>query len=328
MAVDPTILQRFLDSQLGDFGGHLEIDTGLWAVFSVASADASANALAQSLIDSAPFPSEIGPSSDDQWTLYYVTTEHRLAAVHWLEDLVALCAGAIRPNAPEHLALLEEVLYSSTTPHRPARQLGELHDCGALTAGLARTPLHVRALLDRLHAREPLYFAAFETLLTHHLVDLAVLHRQLIAEDVALKNEIVHAGLSRDPFLQSRQDATTRIRDLLLRFGVLNTATHQKNTAITNPYAVVLDVARTDDEIAATINGEATQLSKAQFLAAIRSIRLAIYQGETFTSGTSAAPWMHNEIAISCRFIRQRLAGNPDLSTLDALYMLERSIEA
>lgn len=327
METNPAILQRFLDSQLGDFGGNLEIDTGLWAVFSVPSADSIANTLAQSLIDSAPFPSEFGPSSDDQWTLFYVTTEHRLAAVHWLEDLVALCAGAIRPAAPEHLALLDELL-ESTTPHRPARQLGDLHDYGALTAGLARTPLRVRSLLDRLHAREPLYFAAFEALLTHHLIDLAVLHRQLIPEDVALKNEIVRAGLSRDPFLQSRQDATTRIRDLLLRFGVLDSTTHQKNAAITNPYAAFLDVVRAEDHIVATINGEPTPIPLDQFVAAIRSIRLAIYQGETFTSGTSAAPWMHQEIATPCRFIRQRLAGHPALSTLDALYMLERSVDA
>ncbi|MBC7369487.1 MAG: hypothetical protein H7343_22185 [Undibacterium sp.] len=326
MVAVPETLHRFLAPQIRDFGAQVEIDAGLWAVFVVASADAAPNTLAHSLIDSAPFPYKSGPSSDDQWTLYYVTTEHRLAAVHWLDDLVALCAGAIRPAAPEHLALIAELL-ESTTPHRPARQLGDLHDCGAVTAGIARTPLRVRALLDRLHAREPLYFAAFETLLTHHLIDLAVLHRQLIPEDVALKNEIVRAGLSRDPFLQSRQDATTRIRDLLLRFGVLNATTHQKNTAITNPYAAFLDVARADDHIPATINGELSPIPVSQFIAAIRSIRLAIYQGETFTSGTSAAPWIHQEIAAPCRFIRQRLAGNPALSTLDALYMLERSVE-
>lgn len=326
MPPNPDTLQRFLSTQLHEFGGHVEIADGLWALFSVAIADPDSDALAREILAGAPFPYDSGSSADDWWQIYYVETAHREAAIAWLADLGKIAAGEIRPVAP-HLAALIADLLASATPHRAARELGELHLRGEITAGLIRRPDDVRALLDRLHVREPLYFSAFQSLLAHHLIDMRVLHRQLIPEDVALKNEIVKAGLSRDPFLQSRQDATTEIRNLLMRFRVINPLDQQKNTAITNPYAAYLDISHEGDQIVAPIDGIAVHLPALHFLKAIRLLRRALYRGENLAHIDTAVPWMNDEIAYAFRFIKQRLDTRRDLTPLDALYMLEQCAE-
>ena len=323
MPPNPDTLQRFLSTQLHEFGGQVEIADGLWAIFSVAIADPDSDALAREILADAPFPYDSGTSADDWWQIYYVATAHQAAAIAWLDDIGKIAAGEIRA-VPPHLAALIADLLASATPHRAARELGDLHTRGEITAGLIRRPADIRALLDRLHVREPLFFSAFQSLLTHHLIDMRVLHRQLIPEDVALKNEIVKAGLSRDPFLQSRQDATTGIRNFLMRFRVINPLDQQKNTAITNPYAAFLDVAHEGDLIVAPIDGIAVHLPAPHFLKAIRMLRRALYRGESLAQIDTAVPWMNDEIAYAFRFIKQRLESRRDLTPLDALYMLEQ----
>ena len=325
MEFDDPILKDFLEPQIRDYSAHVEIDEGLWTVFAVPAHDALANAIARSLLREAKFAHDSGLSADDQWTLYYVTTINRWEAVHWLDDLTKILAGAIRPISPAQQALVGEVV-ASDKPHRAAQQLGELHARGDLCAGLIRDPAVVRSLLDRLHSREPLFFAAFQTLLAHHLIDLVVLLRQLIPEDVELKNEIVKAGLSRDPFLQSRQDAAAEIRNALLRFQLINPMDQQKNTAITNPYAVHLEVVSVGDQLTVPIDGTAVTVTRQNYLNAIHVIRRNLYRGEAFSSFDTQAPWITKDNAHAFRFIKQRVGEHGDLAVLDALYMLERAV--
>ncbi len=327
MEFDDPIIQAFLEPQIREHGCKVEIDSGLWLLFAVRASDALDNALARSLLDHVPFAHHSGASEDDQWTVYYVDTANREAALHWLEDLTAVLAGDVRPAAPAHRALANGII-AADKPHRVAQQLSELHTRGEITAGLFRDPTLVRSLLDRLHQREPLFFSAFLTLLTHHLVDLVVLLAQLIPEDVALKNEIVTAGLSRDPFLQSRQDAAAEIRNALLRFQLINPIDQQKNTAITNPYAVYLDVICHGDEISAPIDGTVVTVPRKNFLAAIHAIRRNLYRGEPFGSFDTQVPWMTEEIAHPFRFIKQCVEQHRELTPIDTLYMLERAVDA
>ncbi|CAM9324134.1 unnamed protein product [Phaeothamnion confervicola] len=321
---DPTLL-RFLGPQLRDHGAQTELDAGLWTLFAIPAADTEAHAIAHALLATATFAHDSGLTEDDRWMLHYVDTANRPAARAWLDDTSKLLAGEIRPPAPAHRALAAELI-TSPKPHRLAQDLAALHTRGELGAGLFRKPADVRALLDRLHQCEPLFFAAFLTLLTNHLVDMLVLHRQLLPEDIALKNEIVRGGLSRDPFLQSRQDAAGEIRNFLLLFQLINPIDQQKNTTIANPYAVHLEVVVAGDEVTAPIDGIAVALTRENFLAALRSIRRNLYRGEEFRSFDTQAPWMNEQIAYPFRFIKQRIESRPDLSTMDALYLLERAV--
>ncbi|MEI6862019.1 MAG: hypothetical protein WCL04_07180 [Verrucomicrobiota bacterium] len=325
MPPNPQAALRFLGPQLRDHGGKAEVAPGCWLLFAVEVADTPGNEVARALLAEAGFPHHAGSSDDDGWVLYYVDEVHRPLAVHWLDDCARIAAGEIRPVAPAQQALIHEII-ASDKPHRAAKQLADLHEQGKICAGLIRDAGDARALLDRLHAREPLFFAAFQTLLTHLLFDLVVLHRQLIAEDVELKNEIVKAGLSRDPFLQSRQDATVVVRNELLRFRMINPLDQQKNTSITNPYAVYLEIVREGDTITAPIAGLNVTLPREDFLDAVRSIRRNVYQGVPFASFDTQAPWMNERIAHSFRFIKQRLDSHPELTTLDGLYMIERAV--
>jgi hypothetical protein len=327
MEFDDDILKAFLEPQLRDHGGKQEIDAGLWLVFAVPARDALDNAIARSLLAAAAFPHHSGASEDDQWTVYYVDTAHRAAALHWLDDLTAILAGAIRPPSPAQRAWIDEVV-TSDAPHRTAQQLAAAHTRGEIGAGAIRDPVVVRSLLDRLHQREPLFFAAFLTLLTQHLIDLVVLLRQLIPEDVALKNEIVMGGLSRDPFLQSRQNAAAEIRNLLLRFQIISPIDQQKNTAITNPYAVFLEVVANGEQISAPIDGTIVTVPRKHFLAAVRTTRRNLYRGEDFSTFDTQAPWMTPDIAYAFRFLKQRVDAHRELTPLDTLILLERAVEA
>jgi len=325
MDADPAAQLRFLEVQHRDFGGNVEIDTGLWALFAIPSVDQSNLALAKDLLTDAPFAYDEGTSEDDGHVLYYVNESNRPAAVHWLDDLVKMHAGKIRPVTAEQQALIDAVL-TSDKPHRAARELADLHERGEIAAGIVYDPPTVRHLMDRLHAREPLFYTALQTLLSHHLVDMLTLFRQLIGEDIALANEIVKSGLSRDPFLQSRQDSMGEIRNCLIAFRIINPMDQLKNNGITNPYTAYMELAVTGDEIIAPIDGIKVTLQRADFLNAIHSIRGNLYQGHSFASFDTQSPWITPEIAHLFRFIRQRLAARPDLKPLDALYMLERAV--
>ena len=323
-SVAPEILIKFIGPQQRDFGANHEIAEGLWAVFALPVGDAEAKALARELLADAPFPHETGTTEDDSHELYYVTTAHRHAATHWLENLVKTAVGEVRPVSPEQQHLIDQVL-ASETPHRSARQLAEAHEAGTVTAGLIRRTETVRALLDRLHGREPLFYGALQMLLNHHLVDMLVLFRQLIGEDVGLLNEIVKGGLSRDPFLQTRQDATSEIRNHLIRFRIINPMDQMKNTGLGNPYAAFMEIAVSNGQIIAPVDGIKSDLARSDFIHAIHSIRRKLYQGESFSAFGTQSPWMTERIALPFKFIRQKLEARSDLSPLDALYMLERS---
>ena len=326
MDFDDQTLKDFLEPQIRDYGGNAKLEGELWALFAVSAHDALANGLARFLLTDVKFAHDSALSDDDQWKLYYVDTANRWAAVHWLDHLTKTLEGAIRPIAPANRELMDEVI-NSDKPHRAAHQLAELHTRGEISAGIFRESTAVRSLLDRLHSREPLFFSAFQTLLTHHLVDLVVLLKQMIPEDVALKNEIVKAGLSRDPFLQARQDAAAEIRNLLLRFQLINPIDQQKNIAITNPYAVYLDVIKDGDQITVPIAGSPITQPTQDFLRAIHVVRRNIYRGEQFSKFDTQAPWMSREIAYPFRFIKQQTDIHRELTTMDALYMLERAVE-
>lgn len=320
-------LPDFLEAQRRDYGGKIEVAAGLWAVLAVRASDAAANRLARDLLARADFPHAEGLTEDDQLNLYYVEENHRPAAMHWLDDQLALALGEIRPVAPEHQRLKEEIR-SSERPHRAARALAEAHEQGLVTAGIIRDATTVRALLDRLHAREPLLFSALQTLFEHHLIDLVVLLRQLINEDVALCNEIVKSGLSADPFLQSRQDATAAIRNALLRFHVINPLEQHKNVSITNPYAAFLGLAVEGDRVLLSVDAIKTAVTRDRFVDAIHAVRRRLYAGEPFDSIDTQAPWMTETIAHPFRFIRQQVTSRSEFAPLDTLYMLERAVDA
>lgn len=319
-------LPEFLLAQRRDHGGREEVAPGLWILFAVPAADEAANALARSLLAGVSFAPQEGSSEDDAWNLFCVDTANRGVALFWLEDLDALATGKIRALTPAQQQLIEE-LGTSKMPHRVAQQLVEQHTRGELSAGAVRTPAAVRGLLDRMHQMEPLFFAALQQLLTNHLVDMVVLLQQLIPEDVHLKNDIVKGGLSRDPFLQSRQDAAADIRNVFIQFHVINPLDQQKNIAIANPYAAYLEIMRDGEQVTLPIDGTNVTLSHATLIKAIHAVRRNLYRGGKFESFDTQVPWMTPEIAYPFRFIKQLLATHRNLAPMDGLYMLERAVD-
>jgi hypothetical protein len=326
MNVESSNLAIFLERQLRDFGGNVEIAPGLWALFGVETGDTEANELARSLLTDVSFAYDSGSAEDDRWVLYYVDSANRPDAIHWLDDRHKQMTGEVRPPSLALRRLIDEIA-ESPMPHRVAQKLVEEHVAGGLSAGSFRSPKVVRALLDRLHVREPLFYSAFHQLLRHHLVDMVVLLQQLIAEDVGLLNESIKGAVSRDPFMQTRQDAAAEIRRILIEFCVINSLDQQKATAIANPYAAYMDVMRKGDEILLPLDGKTLATTPETLIDAVRSTRRPIYRGEQFAQFDTHVPWMREEIALPFRFIKQRLEIHRDLSPLDGLYMLERAAE-
>lgn len=326
MSIDDERLLAFLGPQLRDFGGKVEIDPDLWLLFAVETANEESNTLARWLLDGALFENDSGPSEDNRWILYYVNTADRETAVHWLEALTKVASGQIRPTSPAQRSLIRE-LGSSGMPHRVAQKLAEQHARGDLSAGSVQEPDAIRSLLDRLHSREPLFFSALQTLLNHHLIDLIVLVQQLIAENLSLADEFGRGTRSRDPFLNIGQLAAEDIRDVLIRFQIINPFDHGSNIIITNPYAAYMEIIRKDGQIIAPIDGNTIALPRQGFVDAIRSSRRNLYRDSAFSNFDPQAPWMRGEVAYSFRFIKQRLESRRDLSAMDGLYMLERAVE-
>jgi len=325
MEIDSRTLLNFLRNQSREYGGRFEIDPGFWALFIVENTDPMSLELARSVLAAASFPYEAGQSDDDAHTIYYVASEYRPTAIHWLDDLLKTTAGEIRPLSPEQRKLVHE-LSQSEKPHQVAQQLATLHREGKVHAGLIRAPTDIRRLFDRLHQREPLFFSAISILLKHHLIDMIVLFEKLISEDLNLQNEIVKSGLSRDPFLQTRQDATAEIRNALIKFFIISPMDQLKNTGITNPYAAHLEVSYTHEHIKASIDGINQVIKRAAYLEAIHSIRAKLYRGESFENFDTQSPWMTPRIALPFRYIREKLQKRSDLQPLDVLYMLERAV--
>jgi hypothetical protein len=317
-------LLEFLDEQLKDYGGKAEFDPGLWVLFVVPADDTRANQLALTALSGAGFGHQSGVTEDDLWMFYYVDSAHRAAAMYWLQDLRAKLAGEVRPVSPEQKALFKD-LRESKMPHRIAQLLVEMHARGEISAGAIDDPVMVRSLLDRLHIQEPLYFAAFHLLLTHHLIDLVVLLRKLEVEDIELENDIVKGALSRDPFLQSRQDAATEIRKAMIHFFLINPLDQEKNHTITNPYSAYMGVTREGDELVAQIDGIHGKVPLASFQHALRTTRKNLTSGSKVSNFNTQVPWMTEEIAPAFRFIKQRLEYRRNLSPIDGLYMLGRA---
>lgn len=325
--LDTPGLAAFVERQLHGWGGKPEVGAGVWALFGVEAADAEGNALAREMLAGAPFVHDAGNTEDDRWTLYHVDSANRPAAMHWLEDLHRQLTGEARLPSPEQRKLSKE-LVESPLPHRLAQTLCGQHARGELAAGSVREPAVARGLLDRLHMREPLFYAAFHHLLRHHLIDMLILLQQIIPEDVVLLNEALSGSISRDPFLQSRQTAAAEIRQLLIEFCVINSLDQQKNTAILNPYAAYMEIVLRDDELVLPLDGMNVPTARQNFVQAIHSIRRNLYLGGEFERFDTQAPWMSADIAHSFRFIKRRLETHRDLTPLDGLYMLERAVEA
>jgi hypothetical protein len=325
MISDDKKVRDFLCRQRQEYGTSVEVESGLWILFAVPAADLAENEIVRALLAEVPFAHDSELTEDDQWRLYYVDTANRPAAAFWIEDQAKALAGEIRPASPAVRTLCEELI-NSPRPHRAAHALVESHGRGEVGAGVLREAPVVRALLDRLHAHEPLFFSAFELLLLNHLIDMIVLLQQIIPEDVALQNEVFSGALSRDPFLQTRQKAAGEIRGFLVRFHVINALDQAKSTAITNPYAAYLDIARSGEQVSALVDGVTLTLPCSSLIAGIHGVRRTLYRGEQFSRIDTQAPWMDEEIARAFRFIRQRLDLRRELSPLDGLYMLERSV--
>ena len=326
MEPDDDILKEFLEAQARDHGCKEEIDQGLWLLFAISADDSQSLAMARHILESAPFAHKSGESEDDEWMLYYVDTDNKPVAVHWLEDRVRVLEGQYRLASPAQKALLPEML-ESKMPHRIAQQLADLHFTNELSAGMIDDPTLVRGLLDRLHQREPLFFAAFRTLLLGNLFDLEVLFDEILAEDIQLENEIVKASLSKDPFLQARQNTAVEIRSALIRFHVINPLDQQKSTMIANRYNLCMEIERKGDLVTAIIDGRPVEMTVADFLTSIRSVRKNLYRGGEFSSFNTQAPWMTEAMAYPFRCIKQRISSRTELSPMDGLYMLERALE-
>jgi hypothetical protein len=327
MALTDDNILHFLAPQVRDFGGQTEIEGGFRPIFVVAAADTNGNEVARELLAGVDFPHEVGESADDRWMLYCVTGEHLAAAVFWLDDLARFVSGEVRPVHAHYQALIDEAC-ASAAPHRAARILAECHGRGEVGAGLIRRPETVRSFLDRLHQVEPLFFSAFHTLLTHHLFDLVVFRRRLIAEDLSLTKEMMGGGRPQDQFLQIRQDAAREIHGSLLRFEVIKANVPLKHGVLANPYADYLRLSAEGVLVAVQMDGVLVNLSRARYLRAIRMIRRRLYDGEEFSTFNTQEPWVSGEIAASVRFIRQRIESRSELSPMDSLYMLERAVES
>lgn len=323
--LDFDVVGEFLTPQLRDFGGKVEIAADAWGLFGVEVADKQGNQLAATLLSGADFSFQSGTSDDDRWTLYYVSEAERATAVAWLENWMRRLSGEIRAATPAQITVLAE-LPSSPAPHRIAQALADAHTRNQASAGIVREPKLVRALLDRLHEREPLYFSAFRLLITNHLIDMVELFRQLIPEDVALVCELLKGGMSRDPFLSSRQTAAAEIHHMFVIFFLINPLDHQKSTALTNPYAAFMELVSTSGGIAVPIDGTSVIVQTADLVAGIRGVRRTVYAGSQIATLQTHAPWVTPRIAHPLRLIKSRLAAHRDLPDLDVLYMLERAV--
>ena len=196
-------LLQFIDQQIEDIDAESEIAPGFWALFAHGNDDEDARVLSDALLETAPFPFKVGPSGDGAWRIYYIATPAKAIAHHWLEDIRNVLSGKIRNISPVHRETLDTLL-ESPMAHRIARQIATVFEAGTFPIAGIRDPQLVRSLLDRIHMREPLYLAALQTLMDCHLIDLLVLHRQLIDEDLQVCNDLTQGSVSQDPFFKSR----------------------------------------------------------------------------------------------------------------------------
>jgi len=316
----------FLAPQIRDCGGNLPLGPGLWALFAIRSGDQAGHVLAKDLLNGVDFVYSTGEAEGEGWTLYYVDDSNRARAVFWLEDVQRTLTGRFRFPSPGQQAVIAD-LAGSATPHRVARSLADLHTKGELAAGAIRDPQVVRALLDRLHAQEPLFFSAFLMLLQSHLVDLLVLYRKLVDEDVRLGNEIMQGSISQDPFLQSRQAAAAGIREQLLRFKIINPLDQQKHASNANPYVAFTETRLAGDDVIIRVDGLDQTKPREDFVRTVRLLRKDLYRGERIENLNTQTPWVTAVTAQPLRFIKQQMEARKDIASVDWLYMLERAVD-
>jgi len=325
MLLESPIFQRFIEQQRAEYGGRWEVSEDLWAVFAVPADDLARRQIAEELLAEAPFPSYPGESEDSTWALYYVETAHRQAAIDWLDELHRALRGEVKPVSADTAALVN-ALMESGMPHRVTTQLVNLHKEEVLTAGALDDRATVRGLLDRLHNREPLYLNAFQALLQGHLFDLVMLKACLIDEDVQLLNQLTQGSLSQDPFDNNRQATAGKIRQLLIRFGLINPLDQQRNREIGNPYSLLTDVTATADEVEFRLDGAARTTRLENFAEAVRALRRTHYLGADVTAAATRSPWSQNDTGYPIRAIKQRISLHADFSPLEWLYFFERSL--
>jgi hypothetical protein len=316
----------FLGRQLEQYGGNLELEPNVWALFVIANGDAAETATVREILADVPFVYEVRESDDNAWSVYCVDGASRAAVSFWLNDTYRTLSGQIRSLAPSHLPLLDEIL-SSPMPHRFAKNMADLHAKGEIVAGAIGRPDVVRSLLDRLHVREPLYVSAFLILLDHQLIDLVVMNKKLEKEDIELGNDLTLGSVSKDPFFQARQTAASQIRSHLMRCHMINPFDQQKGAATNNPYVHLTEIRLNGDEVVLRVGGIDQAIGRSDFLSAVRRIRKNVYRGSRLREVNTDTPWMTEEIGYPLRFVRQLLSSNPTLSDLDLLYMMERAVD-
>lgn len=327
MAHGESRLLDLINEQLELCGAREEISPNAWGLFAIPVRDQGTGHLARGLLEQAPFTVDEGTSEEGDWTLFYVDGVTAPAARHWLRQLRHFLTGEALQPSPAQLKEIGSLL-DSPMPHRVARALGEAAQRGDLPGAAIGDPQTVRALLDRLHQQEPSFIAALHQLMQNHVVDLLVLHRALIAEDLAGINLLTQGGVSHDPFFLGRQTAAAGLRQELITAKILNPLDQAKHDAAHNPYAALAKVRFTPpDTVELRVDSMDRETSADQLRQTIRKIRSRVYRGESVLAPETRAPWATDERAYHLRFVRQFAAHPPAGRTpLDWLYLLERSL--
>lgn len=327
LSIGHTRLRVLLDEQRAEYGGNEEVAPGCWAVFASLKADEVTHEIIGALVAAAPFPIQSGESEDEQWVLHYVEQEHRATARFWIEDLLCLLDGRARKAAPSYKKLIEEML-ESPMPHRIARQLVNAAQAGEIPPGSINDYPTLRSLLDRSHRQEPMFLNALHLLLEAHLIDLKLLFTTLIQEDITLGNDLTRGDLSRDPFLQTRQNSAAAIRDFLVQKKIINPLDQQKHTEVTNPYVALTQLRRKGRDFILRIDGRDHECMGSHFIETIHRVRRQVYRGIEVPEMSTKAPWVTEERAYPLRYILQRAAEQKNVPALVWLYMLERAMDS
>lgn len=321
-----TKLRIMLDEQRAEYGGNEEIAPGCWAVFAVEKSNESHRLVIDTLLQSAPFPFKTGESEDSAWMLHYVDAAHRPPARHWIDDLVRVLDGRIRSPGPEDEDRIKALL-DSPMPHRIARELADRAATGDIPPGAINDQATVRAMLDRSHRQEPTFLAAILIVMEAHLIDLKTLFDALNRGDIDLSNSLTKGDLSSDPFIQSRQETASAIRDFLVQNKILNPLDQQKHTIEKNPYAALTEMRREGRDFILRVDGRDHNSMGSHVIETIQKVRRQIYRGISLREIGTNAPWVTDEKAYPLRFIVERGGARHEISPLLWLYMLERAMD-
>ncbi len=320
-----SLLLNFVQQQRRDFGGTLEIADDSWALLAFAAGDNFTTRMAARLIEGAPFPHEEGESEDSTWRVHYVSATNLATAQHWLDDVERVLTGRTRLPSPSQLELIGS-LPESPMPHRVARDLAEQCTAGALPVAAINDADTVRHLLDLTHRQEPLFLAAFQTLLQHHLFDLRTLYAQITDDEIGVQNDLIRGSVSAHPFFKTRQDTAVAIRDLLIRGKIINPLDQRKHTDVANPYSSLVDLRIADGQVVLTIDSIDQRMGLEPFRESIREIRKRVYLGENPATTQTNAPWVTETTAYPLRYLRRQMALQPGVSALEWLHLIESAL--